>query len=42
MSSSNTSETLAVSTAKNITCVGLSPDGNLAVLVDEGERRSGL
>ncbi|KAJ8379169.1 hypothetical protein AAFF_G00230810 [Aldrovandia affinis] len=31
----NTSETLPVSTTKNITCVGLSPDGNLAILVDE-------
>ncbi|KAM3857090.1 PWP2 small subunit processome component [Diretmus argenteus] len=31
----NTSETLPVSTKKNITCVGLSPDGNLAILVDE-------
>ncbi|KAF7650631.1 hypothetical protein LDENG_00122740 [Lucifuga dentata] len=31
----NTSETLPVSTTKNITSVGLSPDGNLAILVDE-------
>uniref|UniRef100_A0A4W5RDC0 PWP2 small subunit processome component n=1 Tax=Hucho hucho TaxID=62062 RepID=A0A4W5RDC0_9TELE len=31
----NKSETLPVSTAKNISCVGLSPDGNLAILVDE-------
>ncbi|XP_062303436.1 PWP2 small subunit processome component [Osmerus eperlanus] len=31
----NKSETLPVSTTKNITCVGLSPDGCLAVLVDE-------
>ncbi|XP_017295636.1 PWP2 small subunit processome component [Kryptolebias marmoratus] len=31
----NTSETFPVSTRKNITCVGLSPDGNLAVVVDE-------
>ncbi|XP_038835303.1 periodic tryptophan protein 2 homolog [Salvelinus namaycush] len=31
----NKSETLPVSTAKNIICVGLSPDGNLAILVDE-------
>uniref|UniRef100_A0AAR2KZ89 Small-subunit processome Utp12 domain-containing protein n=1 Tax=Pygocentrus nattereri TaxID=42514 RepID=A0AAR2KZ89_PYGNA len=31
----NKSETLPVSTNKNITCVGLSPDGNLAILVDE-------
>ncbi|XP_054635716.1 PWP2 small subunit processome component [Dunckerocampus dactyliophorus] len=31
----NTSETLPVSTAKNITSVGVSPDGNLAILVDE-------
>ncbi|XP_028984892.1 PWP2 small subunit processome component [Betta splendens] len=32
---SNTSETLPISTTKNISCVGLSPDGNLAVVVDE-------
>ncbi|KAM9836167.1 PWP2 small subunit processome component [Aulostomus maculatus] len=31
----NTSETLPVSTTKNITCVGVSPDGVLAILVDE-------
>ncbi|XP_026787994.3 PWP2 small subunit processome component [Pangasianodon hypophthalmus] len=31
----NKSETLPVSTNKNITCVGLSPDGNTAILVDE-------
>ncbi|XP_061910663.1 PWP2 small subunit processome component [Entelurus aequoreus] len=31
----NTSETLPVSTTKNITSVGVSPDGNLAILVDE-------
>ncbi|XP_028835063.1 PWP2 small subunit processome component [Denticeps clupeoides] len=31
----NKSETLPVSTTKNITCVALSPDGHLAVLVDE-------
>nr|XP_054590312.1 PWP2 small subunit processome component [Nothobranchius furzeri] len=31
----NTSETLPVSTTKNISCVGLSPDGNLAIVVDE-------
>nr|XP_020470918.1 periodic tryptophan protein 2 homolog [Monopterus albus] len=31
----NTSETLPISTTKNITCVGLSPDGNLAIVVDE-------
>ncbi|XP_036401269.1 PWP2 small subunit processome component [Megalops cyprinoides] len=31
----NKSETLPVSTTKNITSVGLSPDGNLAILVDE-------
>uniref|UniRef100_A0A671YVE7 PWP2 small subunit processome component n=1 Tax=Sparus aurata TaxID=8175 RepID=A0A671YVE7_SPAAU len=31
----NTSETLPLSTTKNITCVGLSPDGNLAIVVDE-------
>uniref|UniRef100_A0A3B3DVN0 PWP2 small subunit processome component n=1 Tax=Oryzias melastigma TaxID=30732 RepID=A0A3B3DVN0_ORYME len=32
----NTSETLPVSTTKNITCVGVSPDGRLAIVVDEG------
>uniref|UniRef100_A0A3Q3VL60 Small-subunit processome Utp12 domain-containing protein n=1 Tax=Mola mola TaxID=94237 RepID=A0A3Q3VL60_MOLML len=32
----NTSETLPLSTTKNITCVGLSPEGNLAIVVDEG------
>ncbi|XP_038138082.1 PWP2 small subunit processome component [Cyprinodon tularosa] len=31
----NTSETLPISTTKNITCVGVSPDGCLAVVVDE-------
>ncbi|XP_036413031.1 PWP2 small subunit processome component [Colossoma macropomum] len=31
----NKSETLPVNTNKNITCVGLSPSGNLAILVDE-------
>ncbi|XP_066517499.1 PWP2 small subunit processome component [Hoplias malabaricus] len=31
----NKSETLPASTNKNITCVALSPDGNLAILVDE-------
>uniref|UniRef100_A0A8C6SFH2 PWP2 small subunit processome component n=1 Tax=Neogobius melanostomus TaxID=47308 RepID=A0A8C6SFH2_9GOBI len=31
----NTSETLPVSTSKNITCVGISPNGNLAIVVDE-------
>ncbi|XP_077422157.1 PWP2 small subunit processome component [Vanacampus margaritifer] len=31
----NTSATLPLSTAKNITCVGISPDGNLAIVVDE-------
>uniref|UniRef100_A0A665SX53 Small-subunit processome Utp12 domain-containing protein n=1 Tax=Echeneis naucrates TaxID=173247 RepID=A0A665SX53_ECHNA len=31
----NTSETLPLSTTKNITCVGLSPDGHLAIIVDE-------
>lgn len=33
---SNTSETLPISTTKNIACVGLSPDGNVAIVVDEG------
>ncbi|KAK7893540.1 hypothetical protein WMY93_022692 [Mugilogobius chulae] len=31
----NTSETLPFSTTKNITCVGISPNGNLAIVVDE-------
>uniref|UniRef100_A0A8C5C7W9 Small-subunit processome Utp12 domain-containing protein n=1 Tax=Gadus morhua TaxID=8049 RepID=A0A8C5C7W9_GADMO len=31
----NSSETLPFSTVKNITCVGLSPDGGLAIVVDE-------
>ncbi|XP_051982558.1 PWP2 small subunit processome component [Xyrauchen texanus] len=31
----NKSETLPVSTTKNITCVGICPDGNLAILIDE-------
>lgn len=31
----NTSETLPFSTTKNISCVGLSPDGSLAIVVDE-------
>lgn len=31
----NTSETLPISTNKNITCVGVSPNGNLAIVVDE-------
>ncbi|XP_053273012.1 PWP2 small subunit processome component [Pleuronectes platessa] len=31
----NTSETLPVSTSKNITCVGVSPDGSVAIVVDE-------
>ncbi|XP_030059627.1 periodic tryptophan protein 2 homolog [Microcaecilia unicolor] len=31
----NKSETLPFATCHNIVCVGLSPDGNLAVLVDE-------
>uniref|UniRef100_A0A8C2FP23 PWP2 small subunit processome component n=1 Tax=Cyprinus carpio TaxID=7962 RepID=A0A8C2FP23_CYPCA len=32
----NKSETLPVSTTKNISCLGISPDGNLAILIDEG------
>ncbi|XP_029941900.1 periodic tryptophan protein 2 homolog [Salarias fasciatus] len=31
----NTSETLPIATSKNISCVGVSPDGNVAVVVDE-------
>lgn len=33
---SNKSETLPLATRYNITFVGLSPDGNLAILIDEG------
>ncbi|XP_077370168.1 PWP2 small subunit processome component [Festucalex cinctus] len=32
---SNTSVTLPLSTAKNIACVGISPNGNFAIVVDE-------
>uniref|UniRef100_H3CZ41 PWP2 small subunit processome component n=1 Tax=Tetraodon nigroviridis TaxID=99883 RepID=H3CZ41_TETNG len=31
----NTSETFPISTTKNITCVGVSPDGSVAIVVDE-------
>lgn len=31
----NTSETLPISTTKNISCVGVSPNGHLAIIVDE-------
>uniref|UniRef100_A0A671RII0 Periodic tryptophan protein 2 homolog n=1 Tax=Sinocyclocheilus anshuiensis TaxID=1608454 RepID=A0A671RII0_9TELE len=31
----NKSETLPASTTKNISCLGISPDGNLAILIDE-------
>ncbi len=37
---SNKSETLPVSTTKNISCLGISPDGNLAILIDEGMEKS--
>uniref|UniRef100_A0A8C1DV52 PWP2 small subunit processome component n=1 Tax=Cyprinus carpio carpio TaxID=630221 RepID=A0A8C1DV52_CYPCA len=36
----NKSETLPVSTTKNISCLGISPDGNLAILIDEGMEKS--
>lgn len=36
ISHSNKSETLPLATRCNVACVGLSPDGNLAILVDEG------
>lgn len=40
LSISNTSETFPISTTKNITCVGVSPDGNVAIVVDEGLGRN--
>lgn len=33
---SNKSNTLPLATRYNIKCVGLSPDGRLAIIVDEG------
>uniref|UniRef100_A0A671RHZ4 Periodic tryptophan protein 2 homolog n=1 Tax=Sinocyclocheilus anshuiensis TaxID=1608454 RepID=A0A671RHZ4_9TELE len=36
----NKSETLPASTTKNISCLGISPDGNLAILIDEGMAKS--
>lgn len=33
---SNKCETLPLATRLNIVCVGLSPDGSLAILIDEG------
>lgn len=35
---SNRSDTLPLATKYNIKCVGLSPDGRLAIIVDEGTR----
>lgn len=35
---SNRSDTLPLATKYNIKCVGLSPDGRLAIIVDEGNR----
>lgn len=35
---SNKSDTLPLATRYNIKCVGLSPDGRLAIIVDEGNR----
>ncbi|TRY56497.1 hypothetical protein DNTS_008787, partial [Danionella cerebrum] len=31
----NKTETFPVSTSKNIRCLGISPNGNLAILIDE-------
>lgn len=36
LSPSNKSNTLPLATRYNIKCVGLSPDGRLAIIVDEG------
>lgn len=36
LSLSNKSDTLPLATRYNIKCVGLSPDGRLAIIVDEG------
>lgn len=33
---SNKSNTLPLATRYNVKCVGLSPDGRLAIIVDEG------
>ena len=38
LSPSNKSDTLPLATRYNIKCVGLSPDGRLAIIVDEGNR----
>lgn len=35
---SNKSDTLPLATRYNVKCVGLSPDGRLAIIVDEGIR----
>lgn len=39
LSFSNRSNTLPLATRYNVRCVGLSPDGRLAIIVDEGKRR---
>lgn len=36
LSLSNKSNTLPLTTRYNVKCVGLSPDGRLAIIVDEG------
>lgn len=41
VSFSNKSDTLPLATRYNIKCVGLSPDGRLAIIVDEGKGRGG-
>lgn len=38
LSPSNKSNTLPLTTRYNVKCVGLSPDGRLAIIVDEGNR----
>lgn len=37
---SNKSHTLPLATRYNVKCVGLSPDGRLAIIVDEGKALS--
>lgn len=37
LSLSNKSDTLPLATRFNVKCVGLSPDGRLAIIVDEGD-----
>lgn len=39
LSLSNKSNTLPLATRYNVKCVGLSPDGRLAIIVDEGNHQ---